>query len=79
MCVNVAVTLAGVLCGNIKKERADLCVKRDCIYILIQKRDCSIVYFFAHRLLKLRQVLKLSLNMPELVLLHLEVENYVQN
>lgn len=56
-------------------------VKRDCICILIQNKVCSVFYFLHIFLLKLRQVLKLSLNVlgSELVFHQLEVENYMQN
>lgn len=78
------VLMSGVFSGNILIKQGLIIVlkdvKRGCICILIQKRDFS-VYFLPVFLLKLRQVLKLSLKMPgpELILLQLEVENYAQN
>lgn len=48
MSVNVCVTLAGVFCGNIliKQELIIVLkdVKRDCICILIQKRDFQFIF-----------------------------------
>lgn len=78
------VLMSGVFSGSILIKQGLIIVlkdvKRGCICILIQKRDFS-VYFLPVFLLKLRQVLKLSLKMPgpELILLQLEVENYAQN
>lgn len=74
VCYVVTLTRQGLI--SVLKD-----VKRDCVCIFIQKRDCSIFYFLHIFLLKLRQVLKLSWNVPgpQLVLLQLEVENYVQN
>lgn len=74
VCYLVALTRQGLI--SVLKD-----VKSDCIGILIKMRDCSIFYFFHNFLLKFSQVLKLSLNKPrpELVLLQLEIENYVQN